>query len=357
MRRLSKRERLQEQVKSLDVFSKVEPDTGITQSSTSGALVTLVTAAIVCVLVWSEISEYNTLKIKYDYFVDTDLRRDMNMTVDMTVAMQCDHIGADYINLSGESTDGSKYLKLEPAHFELSPNQLEWLEAWAKVKSEEGSRGLDSLSRFLHGSMREPMPTAAPEIDSEPDACRLHGVLPVAKVAANFHITAGKSVHHSRGHSHVNSMVPPDAVNFSHRIDRFSFSEEPRGAMALDGDLRTTDQPRQVFQYFLEVVPSTTQRLGQRQPFRSNQYSVTEQHRVLKEGARGIPGIYFKFDIESIGVSVSEEHPPLSRLLIRLCGIVGGIVAASGMLHSFIGWIIRTVSGNKTPAVAPAAAS
>lgn len=38
MRRLSKREKLQEQVKSFDVFNKVEPDTGITQQTTSGAI-------------------------------------------------------------------------------------------------------------------------------------------------------------------------------------------------------------------------------------------------------------------------------------------------------------------------------
>lgn len=111
MRRLSKRERLQEQVKALDVFTKVEPDTGITQSTTSGALskavcqarvtcalflclvlvlcgstcrllpspssltATLLTACLVLVLVINEVAEYNTLNIKYDYFVDMDLRR------------------------------------------------------------------------------------------------------------------------------------------------------------------------------------------------------------------------------------------------------------------------------------------
>lgn len=33
--------------------------------------------------------------------------------------------------------------------------------AWANLKKAEGSRGMDSLNRFLHGSMREPMPTAS----------------------------------------------------------------------------------------------------------------------------------------------------------------------------------------------------
>jgi hypothetical protein len=30
-------------------------------------------------------------------------------------------------------------------------------------------------------------------------------------------------------------------INFSHRIDRFSFSEEPRGGMSLDGDVNKAE--------------------------------------------------------------------------------------------------------------------
>ena len=38
MRRLSKRERLEEQVRQFDVFPKVEPDVGITKGSAAGAI-------------------------------------------------------------------------------------------------------------------------------------------------------------------------------------------------------------------------------------------------------------------------------------------------------------------------------
>ena len=34
-------------------------------------------------------------------------------------------------------------------------------------------------------------------------------------------------------------------VNFSHRIDRFSFSEEPRGSMSLDGDSNRAESGEQ----------------------------------------------------------------------------------------------------------------
>lgn len=54
------------------------------------------------------------------------------------------------------------------------------------------------------------MPGRAPEIGTDPDSCRISGMLPITKVAANFHITAGKSIHHARGHSHMAMNVPLD---------------------------------------------------------------------------------------------------------------------------------------------------
>lgn len=354
---MTKREKLREQVKSLDAFTKVDPDMEIQQTSTSGGLTTIVALSFIAFLVWSEIVYYNTLQIRYKYSVDKDKRSDMNLTMDITIAMNCEHLGADYIDISGGSTDAGLYLAMEPAHFELSPNQLEWVQAFAKIKEQEGSRGVDSLQRFLHGSMREPMPEAAPEIGTPPDSCRLHGSLPISKVAANFHITAGKSVHHggNKGHSHTSNMVPQSALNFSHRIDRFSFSEETIGAHTLDGDLKVTSDNNEMFQYFLKVVPSTTQRLGQSTPYRSNQYSVTEQRYVVNP-ASAIPGIYFKYDIEALAVHVIEEHRPFGQFFIRLCGIVGGIFATTGMLHQFIGALHGTLA-NKGKAKSPLADS
>eukprot|EP00795_Rhopilema_esculentum_P011453 gene11453-21658_t len=58
-------------------------------------------------------------------------------------------------------------------------------------------------------------------------------------------------------------------------------------------------------------------------------------------GSRGVPGIYFKYDLSSIMVSVTEEGRPFWQFLVRLCGIIGGIFATSGMLHSFVGFLFE----------------
>ena len=41
-------------------------------------------------------------------------------------------------------------------------------------------------------------------------------------------------------------------------------------------------------------------------------------------------GIFFKYELSSILVRVSEVHRPFWQFLVRLCGIVGGIFATSG---------------------------
>lgn len=69
------------------------------------------------------------------------------------------------------------------------------------------------------------------------DACRVHGSLTLNKVAGNFHITAGKSIHFASGHIHISNMFDENPLNFSHRINRFSFGEATSGIVhPLEGD-------------------------------------------------------------------------------------------------------------------------
>lgn len=69
------------------------------------------------------------------------------------------------------------------------------------------------------------------------DACRVHGSLTLNKVAGNFHITAGKSIHFASGHIHIQNLFDEVPLNFSHRINRFSFGDATSGIVhPLEGD-------------------------------------------------------------------------------------------------------------------------
>eukprot|EP00041_Stephanoeca_diplocostata_P018585 m.389852 g.389852 ORF g.389852 m.389852 type:complete len:367 (+) comp21055_c0_seq1:170-1270(+) len=345
MLRVSKRGKLRERISQLDAFPKVEQE--VQQKSSSGGFVTLIAVTAILILVISEFLYYRGVDVKYHYAVDKDFRREMRMTLDITIAMKCAFLGADFINLSGASMDMTKeHLQMEPTHFELEAPQQTWYDLHRRGVNSSDAERFDSLERFLRVSdtPEEKMPTSTRPVLTEGDsedvakACRIHGSIPIGRVAANFHITAGKSIHHARGHAHRSDLVPTHELNFSHRIDRLAFSDEAVGVHTLDGNLRHTNDAHIMFQYFLKVVPTTTQNVDQAEPFQANQYSVTEQSRKINHatGSNGVAGIYFKYDLEPVSVNVREERRSFGRFLVRLCGIAGGIFATTGMLHQSI---------------------
>lgn len=348
MRRLTRREQLKHQIANLDTFPKVIPEykEDVMKTSTSGGLTTIVTVLLIAFLVVSEVFYYRTIDVKYAYKVDHDFKTDMNLTLDVTIPMFCDYLGADVVDVTGHSSDTSHYLKYDPAHFELSPKQLQWIEETKKIKDEEGAHGLDSLSRFLHQSaMRHRIPAAElNEFSTQDNACRIHGTIPVRKLSGNFHITAGKSVHHNRGHAHMLGNVPTSSFNFSHRIDRFSFADGDFGSQTMDGDLKIASIKMAMYQYFIDIVPTTTRHIGDKVGFRSNQYSVTEQFKDLSRNEMGaLPGLFFRYDLEAISVDVFEEHRSLFQFVIRLCGIIGGVFATSGLIHMLVTGLVDSL--------------
>lgn len=79
----------------------------------------------------------------------------------------------------------------------------------------------------------------------------------------------------------------------------------------------------------------------------TNQYSVTDMSRETQHGkgvpgrfqVQGsylkrclcdcIPGIFFKYDIEPMSLTIEERTTSLVDFLVRLAGIVGGILVCS----------------------------
>lgn len=61
-------------------------------------------------------------------------------------------------------------------------------------------------------------------------------------------------------------------------------------------------------------------------------FSLFFQERVINHaaGSHGVSGIFMKYDISSLMVTVTEEHMPFWQFLVRLCGIIGGIFSTTG---------------------------
>lgn len=324
-------------VKELDVFTKVPED--YQRSTASGGTFSIISISAIVILVFSEFLYYRSSVMKYEYSVDIDILSKLEFEVDLTVAMSCDHLGADIVDLAGESVPSS-FLTMTHTTFDLTPEQEKWFVARNNaLNAIKDYRSLNDLV-MVESITSTPFPQTNPSDSSNINSCRLAGKTNLKKVAGNFHITAGKSIHHARGHSHLNAFIPRDAYNFSHRVDKFSFGVPVPGSInPLDGTLYITDEYAKIIQYYIQVVPTEYQTYSR--SLKTHQYSVTERVRTLdhSKGSHGIPGIFFKYDMSAISVKVHEESQPLWQFLVRLCGIIGGVFATSGMLHLLIGTV------------------
>ncbi len=69
------------------------------------------------------------------------------------------------------------------------------------------------------------------------------------------------------------------------------------------------------YQYYLRVVP-TTYVAPRTRPLHTNQYSVTHYERKLSAHS-GVPGIFFKFDIEPVRLTLIQRTTTLAQFFIR----------------------------------------
>lgn len=342
MRRLSRKKALH-LVKELDAFPKV-PESYV-ETTASGGTVSLIAFAAMALLAFFEFFVYRDTWMKYEYEVDTDFSSKLRINIDITVAMRCQFVGADVLDLA-ETMVASDGLKYDPVVFELSPQQRLWHRTLLLIQNR--LREEHSLQDVLFKSVMKGAPTALPPREDSPtqtlDACRIHGYLYVNKVAGNFHITVGKAIPHPRGHAHLAALVSHETYNFSHRIDHLSFGEEIPGLLnPLDGTEKVSADHNLMFQYFLTIVPTKLETY--KMTAETHQYSVTERERVINHaaGSHGVSGIFLKYDFSSLMVRVTEQHMPLWQFLVRLCGIVGGIFSTTGMLHNLVGFFVDIV--------------
>lgn len=356
-------------VQELDAFPKV-PESYQETSATGGGM-SVVVFIIIIVLVVSEIRYYASSQFVFDYDVDSEFQGKLRLNIDIIVAMKCAHVGADVLDQTGQNTEMFGHLQEEEVSFELSPKQINYFKTMHHINSylrEEYHTLHEFLWRTGFSAKSSSWPKwdgAAPAVK---DGCRFHGSLTVNKVAGNFHVTAGKSVPvFPRGHAHLSMMMKESDYNFSHRIIDFSFGERVSGIVnPLDGEEKLTSDHNHMYQYFLQVVPTKVDTTFS--VVDTYQYAATESNRSIShsKGSHGVPGIFMKYDLSSLRVHIRESHQPFWQFIVRLCGIIGGIFATSGMLNLLVGALVDVLccrfqwgsysqhNGIQRPATAPA---
>ncbi|XP_014362261.2 endoplasmic reticulum-Golgi intermediate compartment protein 2 [Papilio machaon] len=327
-----------DKVKELDAFPKV-PEEYVDSTSVSVTF-SVITFFIVAWLIYSEVTYYLDSNLVFKFMPDIDMDEKLHINIDITVAMPCSNLGADILDSTSQSVFGFGELQEEDTWFELTQEQQDAFDAVKYLNSylrEEYHSIWQLLWKKGHGSVRATIPPRKSRPNRRPDACRLHGVLTLNKVAGNFHITAGKSLHLPRGHIHLNMLFDDTPQNFSHRL---SFGNPANGIIyPLEGDEKITNDENMLYQYFVEVVPTDVEiTLDSIKTF---QYSVKELERPVShsKGSHGVPGIFLKYDMAALKIKVYQERENPLKFILRLYSVIGGIY----VLGSFINSVVSTI--------------
>ncbi|GAA95597.1 uncharacterized protein L969DRAFT_101698 [Mixia osmundae IAM 14324] len=312
-------------LRTFDAFPKTLPT--YRSTSSRGGVYTVLLAVAILVLVWYEATEYLFGEPLYEFSVDKGIGKMLQINVDMTVAMPCHYLTVDIRDAVGDRLHVSDEFVKDGTTFEIG--QAQRLVTMAFESDPEAYKVVQEARR----------PRAFEQtyhiVENGP-ACRIYGTMAVKKVTGNLHIT-------TLGHGYLSwEHTDHKLMNLSHVIHEFSFGPLfPGISQPLDNTLEVTESSFHIFQYFMSIV-STTYVDHHRNVLETAQYSVTDMSRATVHG-RGVPGIFLKYDPEPMMLTLRERTTTLGQFLIRLAGIVGGVIVCSGYA-----WRI----GNKAVALA-----
>ncbi|CAD6983286.1 unnamed protein product [Tilletia controversa] len=319
------------QLRQFDAFPKTKAL--YTQRSSRGGALTVILSIILLSLVWSDLRAYLYGEHAYSFSVDPHIGHEMQINIDMTVAMQCHwltvdvrdavgdrlHVGENVFQKDGTTFEIGHAGRLDSVpHPQLSAHDVV---SHAKQKTRNALSGLVRRPGRYAASGQHAFKSTTHKVEGGP-ACRIYGSLDVKKVTGNLHIT-------TLGHGYMSWEHTDHALmNLSHVIHEFSFGPYfPDIAQPLDASVEITDAHFHIFQYFVSVVPTLYIRHDGRK-LHTNQYSVTDYTRTVEHG-QGVPGIFMKFDIEPLTMIIHQRTTPFWRFLTKLAGIAGGIVVCT----------------------------
>ncbi|XP_026383284.1 endoplasmic reticulum-Golgi intermediate compartment protein 3-like [Papaver somniferum] len=336
-------------LKSLDAFPRAEDH--LLQKTQSGAVVSIIGLVIMAMLFLHELKYYLTTYTVHQMSVDLKRGENLPIHINMTFpSLPCDVVSVDAIDMSGKhevDLDTNIWkLRLNSAGHIIGTEYLSDLVEKEHTnhkhnggKDHEGE--VDSAHKpHGHGFDQdaEKMVKKVKEAIADGEGCRVYGALDVQRVAGNFHI----SVHGLNIFVAQQIFGGPTHVNVSHVIHDLSFGPKYPGIHnPLDETSRILRGASGTFKYYIKVVPTEFRYLS-KDVIPTNQFSVTEYFSQINEQDRNWPAVYFLYDLSPITVTIREERRSFLHFITRLCAVLGGTFALTGMLDR---WMYRILEG------------
>ncbi|GMI67734.1 hypothetical protein like AT3G22290 [Hibiscus trionum] len=330
-------------IKSLDAFPRAEEH--LLQKTQSGALVSIVGLVIMATLFIHELTYYLAIYTVHEMSVDLTRGETLPIHINMTFpSLPCDVLSVDAIDMSGKhevDLDTNIWkLRLNSHGHIIGTEYLSDLveKDHATHNHDNEKEHHDDSDKKLHAfgfdQEAENMIKKVKQALADGEGCRVYGILDVQRVAGNFHI----SVHGLN--IYVAQMIFGGAthVNVSHIIHDLSFGPKYPGIHnPLDDTVRILHDTSGTFKYYIKIVP-TEYRYISKDVLPTNQFSVSEYFSRMHKFDKTWPAVYFLYDLSPITVTIKEERRSFLHFITRLCAVLGGTFALTGMLDR---WMFR----------------
>jgi endoplasmic reticulum-Golgi intermediate compartment protein 2 len=73
----------------------------------------------------------------------------------------------------------------------------------------------------------------------------------------------------------------------------------------------------------------------------TNQYAVTSEEREIGENV--VPGIFFKYDIEPLMLTIDERRDSFLRFAVKVVNILSGVLVAGHWGFTLSEWIVEVL--------------
>lgn len=191
-------------VQAFDAFPKTKPS--YTERTSTGGVWTIVLVAASCLLTWSEVGRWWKGETTHTFAVEQGVGHDLQINVDVVVAMNCEDIHVNVQDASGDRILAGSVFKKDHTTWDtwsaarkshaLGSTREERLDL--KGYPGFGEYREEDVHDYLGAAKRGKKFSKTPKVPRlrQPDACRVYGSMHGNKVQGDFHITA-------RGHGYM----------------------------------------------------------------------------------------------------------------------------------------------------------
>ena len=318
------------QVRVFDAFPKVAPEHAV--RSQRGGLSTVFTVICMLLILWVQVGGYLGGYVERRFSVDRELRSSLDINIDMVVAMPCQLLVTNVMDVTADNYLAGEVLNFQGTEFAV-PEQF-------RVNSHNDDHATPALDDVIAERMRAEYSVRESRSNGDAPACHVFGTIPINQVTGEFYIISRQPGWFDM---HVAS---PQTYNFSHVIYEFSYGDfYPFINNPLDFTAKITDDQQQRYKYFSKIVPTAYEQLGL--VVDTNQYSITEIHHVSAENDLRPAGIYFSYSFEPIKLQVREQRIGFLAFVAHLATILAGLLVAVGYMLRLYERLLAIVFGRR----------